>query len=149
MPCKAWVDLFVIDELVLYSPALRRGYGVKRMIYRPQSDLPMSFTSATPELLVRFRHKLGDADMEVWHRNAHLLWASEFIEAFAGRTLCSISYEEIQRFLNRIEAHHNLNGEKRKEIISSLSVLYREIDGIEPPWGTRAVSYTHLTLPTR
>lgn len=110
------------------------------MISRPQFDLPMSFTSATPELLVRFRQKLGDADLSVWQRNTHVLWASEFIDSFAGRTLCSISYEEVQRFLNRIELRHQLNGEKRKEVLATLSFLYHEIDGVEPPWGAQQIT---------
>lgn len=83
---------------------------------------------------MRFRHKIGDTMLNTWERNNHIFWVSAFIESFAGRTLSSIRYEEVERFLNRAEAQHQLKRDDRDEVIASIRMLYREIDGNEPPW---------------
>lgn len=98
------------------------------------SSVLMSFISATPDLLHRFRDKLGTADISAWRRNNHVLWASEFIEAFAGRTLSSISKTEVERFIIRQESEHQLSRASREDMIASIRFLYQEMDGAEPKW---------------
>lgn len=104
------------------------------MASRARLGLSMSFTSATPDLLIRFRHKMGDTMLNTWERNNHIFWVSAFIESFAGRTLSSIRYEEVERFLHRAESQHQLRRADRDEVLNSIRMLYREIDNSEPPW---------------
>ncbi|GAB4181674.1 MAG: hypothetical protein Tsb002_01850 [Wenzhouxiangellaceae bacterium] len=94
----------------------------------------MSFVSATPDMLARFRLRLGDASLSSWQRESHILWATEFIDNFSGRTLESINNHDVERFLSRMESEHQLDRGKREDIIASLRFLYQEMDGSEPPW---------------
>ena len=112
------------------------------MTPRALMGFTMSFTSATPDLLVRFRHKLCASSAAASQQRQHIFWVSEFIEHFAGRTLSSITYDEIQRFTTRVEAKHSLDQNGRDEVLSSVRMLYQEIDGIEPPWARACATAT-------
>lgn len=97
--------------------------------------LSISFTSATPDLLPRFRHKLDAASqLSSWQRSQYTLWVSEFVEYFAGRTLSSVKSDEMARFLARLESRYHVGDSGQKEVLGALRFLYQEIDGVEPPW---------------